>query len=189
MFLTLLVKILFALSPSAQAHCPHAFTYKDQNLCADLRWEMAEVIQGEELMSPVLNVGNPLPFQTYLSSVWVQIWEAGDSSHTLLFPEGLEPKPYMTMLNGMHHDAFANVEVDTDRGILLSRMKLDMMEGCWYITLKGEDLFEMIQIDSYTNLSAEENFQQELYCSVCSSDLPRPDDGGHDGHHGHHHNH
>jgi len=175
MFITILFIFTLNFSNTANAQCPNAFTFDEKNLCADLKWEAAEVQIGEELMSPVLNIGSPLPFNTYLSKVWVQIWEQGDSQRVLLFPVGLRIVPYMTMLDGMHHDAFASLTVDKDKGVELSQMKFDMMEGCWYITLQAEGLFHMIKILNYSNLNDEENFEQQMFCEICTSNAPKPD--------------
>lgn len=180
-----LLSLLIGFTPSAQALCPNAFSYNGENLCANLVWDKAEVIKGDKMMSPVLNIGNPLPFETYLSSVWVQIWKEEDPSYKKIFPEGLEAKPFMVMLEQQaNHGAFAEVNNDAEKGILLSKIKFEQMVGCWYITLQGEDLFHMIKILNYTNLDVDQNIEQGTYCEVCSSLEITPPSNDH-----HHHSH
>lgn len=112
-------------------------------------------------------------------------------------------KTYCSLEKGQE-DGFSGVEMHTTcaghssytSGYKKGIANFCMPENGHRLGEKGaefENLFHMIKVGSYTNLTETENFEQEMFCSICSSDGPQPDNGSghgdHDHDHGHDHNH
>ena len=160
------------------AHCPFAFQSNSESYCLDLTWQKAETRpQGEFLksqsMSPVLNP-MALPSQQRLfSKALISVWKEGDTDHQPVYLADLSIYPYMVMAGGHSHGARSSFDFDDDQQVyVLSAMAFqEMSNGCWQLRLKASGFEEVVlmNIDSFTNLNVDENYNQALMCSICSS--------------------
>ena len=166
------------LSTSSWAHCPLAFTSNSEPYCLDVEWQKAESRpQGDfvasKSLSPFLNPTVQPSQQRLFSKAHIAVWKDGDRDHVPVYLSDLVIYPYMVMAGGHSHGARSTFVFDDDLQLyVLSAMAFqEMSEGCWQLRLKAADSDELVlmNIESFTNLTADENYNQALMCSLCSS--------------------
>jgi hypothetical protein len=184
--LSLLV-ILLSTSLSF-AHCPQFLEVEDKKFCYSFDWLQADKrVRGKFIevkeVSPFLNAMREIPQKRIYSKLVFKMWESGDSSHKFQSPENFKVEPYMFMESGHHHGvSFESAFLKEDEALLMSKLPLTSMRGCWSFVWRRADGQIKVLLDSFefSNLSTEQNAERTLFCSA-SPDLP--DDGHHGGHH------
>jgi hypothetical protein len=175
---TIMILGLLAFS-AANAHCPKSFLHQSESYCLNFEWQKAELrpqgqfVESQEL-SPILNFMAVPSQQRLFSKANIAVWKEGDSEHKPVYLEDLQVYPFMVMANGHSHGARSNFYYDDQQQVyVLAEMSFQEMNGgCWQIRFKSEKNAEQIlsNIEVFTNLTADENYNQSLMCSICSTE-------------------
>lgn len=198
----LIIFITLILTNQSFAHCPLEFEREEMTYCLSYNWQNAQIKRrGEfidlEELSPVINKEKSQAFRRKTSTAFFKVWAKGDKDHKSVYFKNLRIFPYMQMIDGAHHDASSAVEYMQDylnegSGYLVSQMALLDMEvgGCWSfrLTFSNENKIstsvKLENIENYTNVSQERNFDLLNICEICSQEPIEGEGGGsHPGHH------
>lgn len=192
---TILAAVLILVSPSLWAHCPVAFVDNSMDYCMDIEWAKGDkMVKGKlqqvDLLSPYLNPENEIPQKWVYSKALIRVWKNGDKTHVPVYIENLRFFPYMTMVDGMHHQASSQLTYDSGAGAyVLSGFSMQEMKGCWSLrwTLAPTDTFEtstlLKNISEYSNLDQDGNVGAANLCDVCSPSPTAPTEPGEHHHH------
>ncbi len=165
-------------SSNAWAHCPFEFQNKSESYCLEVDWQNAESRPQSKFIetqtpSPVLNAMTTPSSRRLFSKAHILVWKNGDVDHNAVYLPNLAIYPFMVMPGGHSHGARSNFYFDADLQLyVLAEMAFQAMsEGCWQLRLKSgsQDEQLLMNIESFSNLTADENLNQSLMCSICSS--------------------
>lgn len=183
--------ISFLITTNLYAYCPFEFQYGDKTYCVDLEWTQGQKrIKGQyqesQEQSPYLNFLSVRPELWTYSRAYIYLWEKG-VGQTPVYVDKVKFFPFMVMKEGHSHGAKSHLEYDVQNNrYILSQMAFqEMKEGCWQLRLKVENQedFVLLDITDFANLTPEQNYDQSVMCSVCSTIEPSSSETSSEPHH------
>lgn len=192
----LILTIMMMPAVNVLAHCPNALEADGEKFCYTVEWLNGEKRKGKNFievkeLSPYLNAVNEIPQKRVFSKLIFKIWIDGDKKHVFAAPEGFSVKPYMlkSLDHADHGVAYESEFIEAGQALLVSKMPLISMRGCWNLVWEKDDgeIISLAESFEYPNLSMGDQMERMNFCSMCSTDPKPPGDDHDDDGHGDHH--